>query len=76
MSSYGQPLISSPNHDSHHVGEGVLDDSDSSNSEEEQKEIKAEGGSSDEETGLRCLISPYQSTRVTPTTLSHVAVQQ
>ena len=85
MSSYSRPSIStskseSPNHDSHrHVGEGVLDDSDSSDSDNEQKENKAEGRSSDEESGLRPLISPYQSTRVVPTTpspLSHVAVQQ
>jgi len=85
MSSYSRPPIStlkseSPNHDSHrHVGEGALDDSDSSDGNEEQKEDKAEGGSSDEETGLRPLISPYQSTRVVPTIpspLSHVAVQQ
>jgi hypothetical protein len=85
MSSYSRPSIStskseSPNHDSHrHVGEGALDDSDSSDGDNEQKKNKAEGGSSDEETGLRPLISPYQSTRIVPTIpspLSHVAVQQ
>src|ERR1700689_1140464 len=58
MSSYSWPSIStskseSPNYDSHrHVGEGALDDSDSSDSDNEQKENKAEGGSSDEECGL------------------------
>ncbi|KIM74206.1 hypothetical protein PILCRDRAFT_711720 [Piloderma croceum F 1598] len=85
MSSYSRPSIptsksESPNHDSHrHVGEGALDDSDSSDSDKEQKENKVDGGSSDEESGLRPLISPYQPTRVVPTTpspLSHVAVQQ
>ena len=60
-------------HSSHrHVGEGALDDSDSSDS--------ARGDSdSDEETGLMPLISPYQATRVIPTTpspLSHVAGRQ
>jgi WD repeat-containing protein 24 len=85
MSSYTRPSISplkseSPNHDSHrNVGEGALDDSDSSDIDTGEKENKAKDGSSDEETGLRPLISPYQSTRVVPTTpspLSHVAVQQ
>jgi hypothetical protein len=85
MSSYSWPSIStskseSPNYDSHrHVGEGALDDSDSSDSDNAQKENKAEGGSSDEESGLRPLISPYHSTTVvstTPSPLSHVAVQQ
>jgi WD repeat-containing protein 24 len=85
MSSYTRPSVSplkseSPNHDSHrNVGEGALDDSDSSDIDKGEKENKAEDGSSDEETGLRPLISPYQPTRVVPTTpspLSHVAVQQ
>src|ERR1700691_3650896 len=85
MSSYSRPSIStskseSLNHDSHrHVGEGALDNSDSFDSDKEQKENKAEGGSSDEESGLRPLISPYQSTGVAPTTpspLSHITVQQ
>jgi hypothetical protein len=70
----------SPSHDSHrHVGEGVLDDSDSSDSDKAKKERKAEDGSSDEDSGLKPLMSPYQSTRVVPTTpspLSHVASQQ
>jgi WD repeat-containing protein 24 len=80
MSSYSPPSIStskneSPNHDSHrHVGEGALDDSDLLDSYKEQKENKVEDGSSDEETGPRPLISPYQSASVVPTTpspLSH-----
>jgi hypothetical protein len=61
------------------VGEGALDDSDSSESDDGQQKGKAEGESSDEESGLRPLISPYQSTRVVPATpspLSHVAGQQ
>ncbi|KAF7973520.1 hypothetical protein HWV62_14940 [Athelia sp. TMB] len=87
MSSYnsqGRPSMSSltgegdspKGHHSHrHVGEGALDDSDSSGSDERH----TNGGSSDEESNLRPLISPHLSTRVVPATpspLSHVAVQQ
>ena len=58
----------------------MLDDSDSSDSEDAREEGIAEGGaSSDEESGLRPLISPYQSTRAVPTTpspLSAIAGQQ
>lgn len=84
FNSQGRPSVSSLNvegdspkgRSSHrHVGEGALDDSDSSGSDEHQ----TNGGSSDEESGLRPLISPYQSTRVmpaTPSPLSHVAVHQ
>jgi WD repeat-containing protein 24 len=74
------PSESPKNHSVHrHAGEGVLDDSDSSDSGGAEEESKAEGGvSSDEESGLRPLISPHQSTRVVPTTpspLSHIAGQ-
>jgi WD repeat-containing protein 24 len=69
-------------HGSHrHVGEGALDDSDSSESNHAVREA-GEGGeaSSDEESGLMPLISPYLSARVvvpaTPSPLSHVAVQR
>jgi hypothetical protein len=75
------PSDSTKGHGSHrHVGEGALDDSDSSDGGDGPVEDKADGGgSSDEESGLRPLISPYQSTRVVPTTpspLSHIAGQQ
>ena len=81
ISSIESPGDSVRSHSSHrHVGEGVLDDSDSSDSEDAREEGIAEGGaSSDEESGLRPLISPYQSTRAVPTTpspLSAIAGQQ
>ena len=60
-------------HSSHrHVGEGALDDSDSSDSVREESD-------SNEETGLKPLISPYQATRVmpaTPSPLSYVTGRQ
>jgi WD repeat-containing protein 24 len=76
------PNDNQKSHGSHrHVGEGALDDSDSSESDRAVREA-GEGGEalSDEESGLKPLISPYPSARVvvpaTPSPLSHVAVQR
>jgi WD repeat-containing protein 24 len=76
------PNDSPKSHGSHrHVGEGALDDSDSSETDRAVREAGEGGeGSSDEESGLNPLISPYLSARVvvpaTPSPLSHVAVQR
>ncbi|KAF8150924.1 hypothetical protein B0H34DRAFT_156740 [Crassisporium funariophilum] len=63
-----------------HVGEGVLDDSDSSGSDEDEEGDQTPGvNSSDEESGLRPLISPgLTAPRAfpTPSPLSRVVGQQ
>lgn len=72
------PSDSTKSHGSHrHVGEGALDDSDSSDSDHAQDGDSE--SNSDEETGLKPLISPFTAGRVipaTPSPLSHVAGQQ
>ncbi|EGN95979.1 hypothetical protein SERLA73DRAFT_93871 [Serpula lacrymans var. lacrymans S7.3] len=75
------PSESSRSHSNlRHVGEGALDDSDSS--ENDDSEDPGKDGycsNSDEETGLRPLISPYtKPTRVPthPSPLSHIAGQE
>lgn len=62
-----------------HVGEGALDDSDSSSDSEHEEAEEIGDASSDEEVGLRALTSPYLAplrNLPTPSPLSQVAGQQ